>query len=278
MEVTTEKNLQLKNIETIIFGGGGIRCITYIGALKVLEQNHSNLAIKNIYGVSAGSIFGLMKVIGYSADEMQKVVIDTDFSKLVHISIYNLEQYGLDSGNRIMEWIEKLMDNKGYNKDITFAELYNKSSINYRVGTTNLTESIPVTFDKDSYPNLKVTQAIRMSISIPFIFSCVTFEDCIYIDGGVVDNFPIEMYTEFPDTTIGFVLTSVKGSSKIDTFQKYTKSIIRLLRNEKTYQGENCLIINTGDMSSTNFQLTLEDKQTLLKTGRDEATKFFKKF
>jgi len=99
-----------KIVNTLILSGGGVKGISYIGALKYLDElktkEEYSITIQEIMGVSVGSIVGLLYILGYTYDEFVDEIVSKNLSDLKQLRIKNfLQRYGFDSGTRILNWI-----------------------------------------------------------------------------------------------------------------------------------------------------------------------------
>ena len=116
------------NKKILIFGGGGVKGIAYVGVLRALEEN---LLLKNIntfVGSSVGVFLIGMYLIGYNSYNMEDFLLNFDIGKLKSINIFNLiENYGLDSGDKLQYVLRRLISAKGYKEDINLLELYNNT-------------------------------------------------------------------------------------------------------------------------------------------------------
>jgi NTE family protein len=192
----------MDKIDTLVCGGGGVRCIGTIGALIHLEKEGILKNIKRYAGTSAGSIIIVLLNIGYTPQE----IFDTIFSQsnaIVHDSvprvIYNLfSDYGLYSGNKMMSYLGTLFQNKGFNKDITLKEMFIKTNKILVITATSLNTRNTYFFSYQTFPDTKVIDAVRMSISIPGFFSSVSYVvDGVshrFVDGGILQNYPLDYY------------------------------------------------------------------------------------
>ena len=92
-------------IENLVFSGGGIRCISYVGVLKLFEEKEIMKNIKQIIATSGGSIFGLVLILKYTYEELKSLVLGLDFENIRDISSENLfnffNNYGIDTGNKL---------------------------------------------------------------------------------------------------------------------------------------------------------------------------------
>ena len=147
-----------KEINTLLCAGGGVRCIAFIGIFKKLEGlikskiKIPKIDIKTVAGVSAGSIFGLLYILGYTSKEMEDEILHKKLDQLKDIKFMNfINKYGLDSGNNIILWIESLMVKKEYSGSLTFEELFKKTNMDYQVYAANL--------NKYSFTKFKIKSA-----------------------------------------------------------------------------------------------------------------------
>lgn len=289
----------MRTIKTLLFSGGGIRCISYYGALNaLLHSDDFELDINNIYGVSAGSIIGLCLLLDYSFDEFMNEIIEKDFNELKDIRFVNfLYNWGMDSGNKIVSWLEILLIKKGYSPKITFIELYKKNGIKFTVLGGNLNKYKFEIFNYINSPNICVLDAIRMSISIPFIFTIKKYKNDTIVDGGIISNYPLEKFIckdpRFPeelDTLLGFKIINwgEKKSHVVDekilSMESYIYHVISCYIIQKDKKVNNfyenvendCDLLNKytiliepeGYTTAVNFNLTKEQKKELIEMGR----------
>lgn len=283
-----------KIINTLILSGGGVKGIAYIGALKYLDELKTkedlkvDINIQEILGVSVGSIVGLLYILGYTYDELVDEIVSKNLSDLKQFRIKNfLQRYGFDSGIRIVNWIETLIIGKGYSKDITFADIYTNFGINFRVVATNLNKYKTEVFDKNSSPSLRVIRAIRMSIGIPLVFTVTKYRSDCYVDGGLINNYPIKEYDSKLDNVLGLKLVT-RGEfhqidESIDSFYTYLGSLITCYMVQKErettlsykYRDHTVGIETQSVTSSINFSLNEERKRNLIDIGYRAAKEYF---
>lgn len=289
----------MQTINTLILSGGGIKGISYCGVLKrineFLERERDNeyikLDIKTICCISVGCLFGLIYTIGYRYDEIEDEIINKNFSHLKDLKISNLlTQFGLDSGNNIISWIETMMIKKGYYRTTTFKELYERTGINLKIVTTNLNRYTQMVFDKDDTPEYEVLSAIRMSISIPFVFTIKRYKDDIHVDGGVMNNYPIYLFRDEIDNLLGIHLVSktkqVNSKIQIREIDKYILNVFYCLMvnrdsqyyNSEIYKEKTIMIDTDLEIgNSMNFDLSEDEKRRLINIGYEAMGKYFDK-
>lgn len=283
-----------KEIKTLVLSGGGIKAISYSGVFKRLAELHEggmiDLKIDRLCCVSAGSIFGMAYSIGYTGDEMRRELIDAKFDKLKDIKLTNIfSKYGIDSGRKITEWIESLLHKKGFDRKTTFKEHYLKTGIRLEVVTTNLNKYKMVIFDHINTPDAPISKAIRMSIGIPLMFTAEEHDGDIYIDGGIMNNFPITLFGDDLDKVLGVKVISHgefdahEVNEKIEGVDSYTYHVIAciLIQKEKYTSlaetfSDHTIYIHAEEVNDViNFSLSNEDKEKLIDLGYKAASQFF---
>jgi NTE family protein len=197
--MSPQTTLNLATIDNLVLSGGGLLGISYIGLFRILEEQGITSAtrrLKTITGCSAGAIFGSLLAIGYTSSEIHTIINTLNFKEYINITAETLLNFmrvkGLESGNKIMEFIKKTIQDKTGNQSITFLDVFQKYSILLRIGVTNLSQSKFQLLDYKTNPDLPIYQAIHASISIPFVFEPVIINGEVYCDGGLLDNLPIE--------------------------------------------------------------------------------------
>lgn len=294
-----------KDINIILLSGGGMRSLSFIGVFKNLEEillkkteNPSDVSIPNINiktmgAVSAGAIFALMYIIGYTSNEMEEIILKKNLRKLKKIRFINfIKNYGLDSGGKIISWIHSLMLKKKYNKDITLKEMYDKTGIDFQIFATNLNKYKLTKFNYIQTPDLKVTDAIRMSISIPFIFTINKFNletlemgsGDTYVDGGLINNYPINEFKDSLSNLLGLKIISQgemenhELNEDINNMQSYVYHVLSCFmkkRNIERELSEETIYINIQGTRTINFDLSSKDIKELIKIGYNESIRYF---
>jgi NTE family protein len=284
-----------KTINKLIFSGGGVKGISYIGVIKYFEElvkrDDIVFSIDEICCVSIGSFLALLYVIGYTYDELYAEIMSVDLNNMKDLKIKNfLTKYGLDNGKTFTTWIESLMIKKGVSKDITLKQIWNKFGINFRVVVTNVNKYKLEVFDYKSNPNLKVVKAIRMSTSIPFVFCAETYNECIYVDGGVLNNYPIEMYSDNLDNVLGCKLMTrgeiENEDQTIDSLDSYMYHVMGcFFANKERYTTlsykhlQHTICIDAYKITHpVNFSLDNDHKSGLIEMGYKSASDYFNNF
>ncbi|MCF8296990.1 MAG: patatin-like phospholipase family protein [Saprospiraceae bacterium] len=208
-------NGQSQNIKNLVFEGAGIRGLAYAGVIEEFEKNGIIDNIEKVGGTSAGAITALMVSLGYSSDEIINIVANTKFQKfndgryIFFGGFYRMKKsYGWYRNDKFLKWLEKIIEFKTANSEITFSELHSQGYKDLYVTATCLNKQKLIVFSHETYPDMKIKDAVRISMSIPLYFKAVfidskgkVYEDPkernnldLVVDGGVIGNFPIFLF------------------------------------------------------------------------------------
>jgi NTE family protein len=160
----------------LALSGGTARGFAHIGVLEILDREH--IPIDMIAGTSAGAIVGALYAKGMSAAEIKKEVLEIDPMKRWQLIDIALPKSGFISGKKFIELL------KGYIGDIKFSSL----KIPFSCISTDIMTGEEVIIDKGS-----VLEGIRASISVPIVFAACEHNGRFLVDGGLVDQVPVEV-------------------------------------------------------------------------------------
>ena len=269
-------------INNLVFSGGNIKALVYIGCLQALEEYNLLNDIKTIAGTSAGGIFALLINLGYTSKELKNLSYGLDFSIFKDITTETIlafiTNYGIDTGNKLLQLIKILIKKKVDNPDITFQELFDKTNQKLILTGTCLTKNKVEYFSYKTFPNMKIIDAIRITFSIPLIYNKVEFEKNMYIDGAIMDNYPIQIFKQYKENTLGFVINTNSCNDVINDITGYIKSILSCINCRlKHYQQigfEEQTVELKINIKKIDFNLTSETKEKLLELGYQETKKY----
>lgn len=193
-----------QQFENLVFEGGGIKGLAYVGALEVMERQGILDEIERIGGTSAGAITALLLALGYEPAETEQIMGNLHFESFLDSSwgvIRNakrvISQFGWYKGDTFYDWIgEKIADRLG-RKEATFLDLKqdDKKTPLYVCGT-NLSTGFTEVYSAEHTPNTPIVDAVRISMSIPLFFRAVVdgARGDKYVDGGVQRNYPVKLF------------------------------------------------------------------------------------
>jgi NTE family protein len=169
--------------------------------------------VENVAGTSAGAITAALVAVGATAEELRAILASTDFASfmdgpgwVIRDGIRLFQNYGVNEGEVFGEWCRQRIGDitrralGEARPELTFGQLQALAAREpgrFRelfVVATNLTRQLPEVFSAATRPDLPVWRAVRMSMSIPLFFEAVTFEECVYADGGLSWNYPIDLF------------------------------------------------------------------------------------
>jgi NTE family protein len=189
----------------LVFEGGGVKGIAYAGALSELEKLKILHKIKRVSGTSAGAITAVLLSLGYSVDELSKIISNKNFNDfkddsfgVVFDIIRLIRKYGWHKGKNFSDWIGGLIEKKSGKKDLTFKELHHLREKNnflelYIAGTNLSNQSVEI-YSHETEPDMEIRKAVRISMSIPLYFQAVSRKNSIMADGGITLNYPINVF------------------------------------------------------------------------------------
>jgi NTE family protein len=215
-------------IKNLVFEGAGIRGIAYCGAIQEIELAGKMQAVEKVAGTSSGAVVALTISLGYTGKEVQEIITGTNFKKFNEgryffpggISRMN-KYFGWYRGNRIENWLEEIIKQKTGNADITFEELHQMGFKGLYVTGTCLNKQKLFIFSHETFPKMKVKDAVRISMSIPLYFESVFIDQDgkvihhpkqtagldVMVDGGITGNFPVRIFdtgANYNAATLGF--------------------------------------------------------------------------
>jgi NTE family protein len=187
----------------LVFEGGGVKGIAYVGALHVLEERQILARVERVGGTSAGAINALLLGLGYSLGETEKILKELDFRSfldecwgVIRDSRRLVREFGWYKGDFFRSWAAGLVGEKLGNPEATFLEASKKSGVRelYFMGT-NLSTRFSEVFSLEHTPRMCIADAVRISMSIPLFFAAKRgLRGDVYVDGGVLDNYPVKLF------------------------------------------------------------------------------------
>ena len=244
--------------------------------------------INEFLGVSAGAAVCFLFCIGYSLQELNDCIADVDFNELPDLDPANMitlftsdTQFGIDSGEGVVKFFIKLIKAKNLSSDITFADL--SANKRLRIFASDLNTLNPREFSAKLTPTVKIIDALRATISLPFYFTPIRdpLTGNLLTDGAIIGNYPIIHLTPFEASqAIGLVFDEDRSDyidiKNMSIFFYQIMSCYWINRNKailKRYE-KNTIIIPRSNYSSWNFDITKSDKKFLIESGRTAALKF----
>jgi NTE family protein len=237
----------------LVLSGGGAKGFAHVGVLKVLDE--AKIPVDYITGTSIGSIVGGLYSCGYNAVAIEKIIMDQDWAALLtneyksefvppfdkeeesrYSVSFPFEQKklalsnGILNGQNAMELLTYLTI--GYHDVFDFSKL----PIPFLCIATDLTNSEEVVLNKGYLP-----KAIRASMGVPAAFTSTEIDGKMLVDGGIVNNYPVDRCREMgANIIIGVDITdslltteSLKGIPEVIAQMVTFMGMKRNLQNSK---------------------------------------------
>lgn len=232
-----------------------------IGAMKSMEQSLDQ--VKEISGSSAGSMLALFWAVGMSMDDIVDASLSINISDFVKLNIGSFfNKFGFVELDPIREQLVTLCG-----CDPTFSELDRKIYVSAFCLNTSKTEY----FSKDTHPNMKVIDAVCMSIAIPLIFASSEYCDKTYVDGGTAEEYPLGPFLDKKPHEITCVRIKMDEiyQEQLNTPRDFLEALIRSSIKNRLKYIENFKIIeiDIGNMNIFDFNMKYEDKIRLMNMG-----------
>jgi NTE family protein len=262
--------------ETILLASGGMRGLSYVGALEELERAGGLARLRCWAGVSAGALTATAFALGYSIREMHEVTMRFDWSLLKNIDetspLRLFDFYGLDSGERMARFIRALFHVRDLPDTLTFAELPGTKEL--KLWATNITTSQLVCYSRATTPDASVAFALQASMCIPVVFDPLRNDVGHLIgDGAILNAFPMNFLTaEERARTLGIIVHIPPAERQIDGFIEYLKHTIYMAFEYRSSTSielfrDQIVSIDTTGIDGINFGLSAEERQILVDRG-----------
>lgn len=238
----------------LVLSGGGAKGLTHIGVIRALEEN--DIPIDYVVGTSMGAIIGSLYAMGYSPDDMKEVISSPDFKRWYTGEIEPKYQYYFKQNRPTPEFFNirfSLKDSissqalriptnllSPIQMNLAFMQLFSQASAASDGNFNKL--FIPFRCVASDVYNKKAIihrmgdlgDAVRSSMTFPFVFKPIKINGVLTFDGGIYNNFPVDvMISEFnPDITIG---SSVSGNPDIPNENDLMSQIENMVMQKSDY-------------------------------------------
>ena len=277
---------QLNNINKLVLSGGGAKGCIFVGMLKYLEEINRREQIKTIAGTSIGALMATLITLGFTAAELEQIMKQFDYKKYQAIDVNCLfEKFGIDTFENMYKFIESLFIKKKFSPEITFKALYEKTQIHLIFNSVCLNIRQTTFFDYLKTPDMPIILALEASMALPYMFASVVYKGLTYLDGGILNNFPIdyELFQKNPESVLGINLHNPLNYSikEIKTIDNFSLQLFSCLYNayieivEKNYVDPHIINISAQKFSTFDLDLTMEDKQFLFDSGYHKTKEYF---
>jgi len=273
--------------KNLILSGGSIYGIAHLGFIKYLEENKLIQPLNKVIGSSVGSMIASFVAFGFTTNEIWNFLMGLDVKVMAKLNLdpnFILTKLGFNDGEVVYNFLNMVFERKTGIKNITFIQMrewcVKRGMPTHLVVTgTCLNTGETIYFDYVRTPNLLVAKAVRISCSIPPLFTPVEYEDKLYIDGSIGDNFPVDEVKGEEDLTISSVII-MKYNLNVKYIEDYAYAFMMMLSRRILYYdalrcGKNTVIIDRPDVGSAyDFNINDEFKQMFFDLGYEKTRDF----
>lgn len=234
----------------LVLSGGGAKGMTHIGIIRALEEN--DIPIDYITGTSMGAIIGSLYAMGYSPDDMEALLRSPDFKRWYSGKTEPKYEYYFKKARPSSEFFNirfSLKDSlhikpqmqilptsmvNPIQMNLVFVELFARATasckgdfdrlfVPFRCIASDVYNKKPLVLGKGD-----LGDAVRASMSFPFVFKPIEIDSILAYDGGIYNNFPTDVMREdfHPDVIIGSVVAANPGKPKENDLMSQLENMI----------------------------------------------------
>lgn len=294
----------------LVLEGGGVKGLGLVGAYSEIRK--AGYSVRRVAGTSAGAIVGSLIAAGMPLETILSIMREVDYTKFRDEGLIDrlgiggkfasiiLEQ-GVYEGNFLREWLIKHLESLGvrtfadlkitapWARNIPPAQRYKLVVVASDISSGRLAR---LPWDYERYgldPDKQLAaDAVRASMSIPFFYEPVKLNDKTLVDGGMLSNFPINLFENTPDwPTFGIKLSAQPDANLVAHPTKNTydfaKALLATMINahdqmhvDDPRNTTRTIFVETFKIKATDFDITPKEQARLFESGQNAAKKFLK--
>jgi len=257
------------------FSGGSSQGICFVGGLFALDHHFPEWQsqIHSYIGSSFGGLLATILCLDWKPREIMEWLIRTPFDSLISLHEWTtIDFFGMDNGTKLMTFLSDRFRDKGWSPQLTFEDLYMTTGRTLRMTGTSVTTGKTLWFDHIQTPHLCILDAVRMTISVPFLFSAVPYNDDWIVDGALTNFYPIDGVDDL--LTLGFCLDVSYRTSTLPftSFDTYLFAILETMlhRYQPSQFPPNTKTVwfsNLPPVHIAQFDISIQQKKELLEHG-----------
>lgn len=290
-------------IQHLVIGGGGPFGVCALGALKYLHDkefwNINN--IKTIYATSVGALVAVYLSLKYDYEYILEYIIKRPWEKIFEeIGLENILELYNNKGflNPRSIYIKKygiLFEAKGLSSNVTMKEFYEYCGIEFYFITCDANHFTQHIISHKTYPDLELITAMCMTGAFPIVFTPVIIDDKCFIDGGMSNNYPVNICLKEtgckPEEILGvkkYQLRDINDgiitneSNIIDFIEKISSNIFSIIssdfKEKIPYQIECDMSVFTTYDAWTQVPFSSEHRSNLITYGAKVAEDVYESF
>ena len=242
----------------LVLSGGAGRGIAHIGVIKALEE--MGFEIKALSGVSAGALVSVFYAYGYTPEEMLKVVKKTRWLSLFRPKI---PRSGLFSLKRAERYLQSLIDTH------RIEDLPKR----VHICVTDFLKGRPLYYHKG-----ELVPILLGSCALPGIFEPVKYEDKVFIDGGIMNNLPVEPLERSKGLKVGVDVNPMEETKRAGSIVNILlRSLFLAVRSNVDKRKDLCDVVIVPDILEFT-PLDVMKADDLYRLGYEKTLKVMERF
>ena len=254
----------------LVLGPAAMGYFSFLGYLKSIENKLKE--VEEISGSSAGAIIALFLTVGLTIDQIVEFSLSLDVPEFVKLNIgCFFNKFGFVDIDPIRSKLIELCRGNPKFKDIK-KKIY--------ISAFCLNTSKTHYFSVDTHPDMYIIDAVCMSMSIPFIFTCNTYQGFTYVDGGTAEMIPFTPFIDKKPCHVHCVMLKdyTTFQEEIKTPMQFLESLIKgALKNRLDDYNRDITKIKldvSQDINIFNFEMSYEDKIRLYIGGLNNLSDY----
>ncbi|MBO0592713.1 patatin-like phospholipase family protein [Cellulophaga sp. E16_2] len=238
----------------LVLSGGGVRGIAHIGVIKALEEHH--IYPSYIAGTSAGAIVGGLYAGGCS---WQQILEFFNATQLFSLSNYAMNKPGFLDTEKFYNQFKKYLP----------VDDYKALKIPLVVTATNLLDGTLKVFDTGS-----LIKTLLASAAVPGVFAPVEIDGGYYADGGILNNFPVDLIKHKCDQIVGVYVNPFQKIEKDSLKHVYNimeRSYHIMLANETSKKFKDCDVLIRPNRMKEFSTFSMKNNDTIFNLGYESA-------
>lgn len=253
----------------IVISSGGSRGIIALGAAWQLHKNGYFDHATVFSGASIGSVIAAALVLRRDLRRVLETVIKNPLESDVDPS-----NFGMDSGKGMITLFRKVL---GLRRRTTLRDVYRTTGKTLRICVCNLTARRPEYWTHETHPKMDLVRALRVSCSVPIVFSAVTIKDkstgdaAVYVDGAVVGSLPVASCEQY--LAIGFQ----NAPRPVHTLEDFVDSLRAIIEFGPKPKAGRFVDLDPGNVDPFQFAMPPAEMRRAFASGIRQAVEWVKK-
>ena len=252
----------MKKIRLALSGSGFLGGV-HAGAICALLD--AGYKIVEVAGSSGGSIAAALAASGLPAHEIQALATADVPGGITKFQPLALLKKSINTGEILHQWLLDVIGNRTFRDTV----------VPLSVMTTDIEAGRPFVFSTNATPDVKIADACRASAGVPFMWQPANISGKLLVDGGVVNNIPVDQLTIDDIPRIGVQVKSGKSEGKIDSVFEYAGQVLSTMldANEGNIDawarrtGAKIIEVDANPYNFLNAKLTKDQKTDLFSRG-----------